>query len=42
VIDIDIIWSDVEYLSDNALIALHKIFIKYSYSTMKLHINYQE
>jgi hypothetical protein len=27
VIDIDIIWSDVGYLSDNALIAYHKIFL---------------
>ena len=25
--DTDIIWSDMEYLSDNALIAYHKIFL---------------
>jgi hypothetical protein len=24
--DIDIIWSDIRYLSDNALIVYHKIF----------------
>jgi hypothetical protein len=27
VTDTDIIWSDIEYLSDNALVGYHKIFL---------------
>jgi hypothetical protein len=38
VTDTDIIWSDIGYLSDNALIVYHKIFL-FDY---ELQINYQD